>query len=141
MIGESLSDVKYFALGQGCVHSPINVPYYSKDTEIARCNQDTHATNEQGKLILDLCKSNSLRILNGGLNGDKSGKFTRTQRGLMKMLVQSIMHCAERLYCHKFSPFLFFRSPNYLITAVYALIFESTSPKRVKPLLRTRKLG
>ena len=58
-------------------HSPINVPYYSKDTEIARCNQDTHATNEQGKLILDLCKSNSLRNLNGRLSGDTSGKFTR----------------------------------------------------------------
>ena len=122
-------------------HSPINVPYYSKDTEIARCNQDTHATNEQGKLILDLCKSNSLRILNGRLNGDTSGKFTRyPKRTNENPSTIDYALCGEALL-PQFSPFLFFRSQNYLITAVYPLIFESTSPKRVKPLLRTRKLG
>ena len=58
-------------------HSPINVPFYTKDTEISRNNLDKHPVDEQGKLILDLCKSNPLRILNGRTNGDQFGKFTR----------------------------------------------------------------
>ena len=58
-------------------HSPINVPLYFRDTQLDRNNQDTHAIDEQGKLILDLCKSNSLRILNGRMTGDESGRFTR----------------------------------------------------------------
>ena len=58
-------------------HSPINVPFYTKDTGIERNNQDIHAIDAQGKLILDLCKSTSLRILNGRTNGDINGKSTR----------------------------------------------------------------
>ena len=49
-------------------HSPINIPFYTKDTTMERNNRDLHAIDSQGKLILDLCKSNSLRILNGRTN-------------------------------------------------------------------------
>ena len=58
-------------------HSPINIPYYRKDEILNRKNEDRHAIDQQGKLILDLCKSNSFRILNGRTCGDKTGKFTR----------------------------------------------------------------
>ena len=33
--------------------------------------------DEQGKTILEICKSNSLRILNGRTMGDEFGTFTR----------------------------------------------------------------
>ena len=46
-------------------HSPINILSYTKDTESRRNNEDKHAIDQQGKLILDLCKSSSLKILNG----------------------------------------------------------------------------
>ena len=59
-------------------YSPINdVPAYTKDEATERKNQDTHKIDEQGKLILDLCKSHSLRILNGRTSGDTQGRFTR----------------------------------------------------------------
>ena len=58
-------------------HSPINIPNYLKDEILSRQNEDKHVIDQQGKLILDLCKSSSLRILNGRTHGDKTGKFTR----------------------------------------------------------------
>ena len=58
-------------------HSPINVPFYTKDTYMNRNNQDDHVIDSQGKLILALCKTSSLRILNGRTAGDTTGKFTR----------------------------------------------------------------
>ena len=58
-------------------HSPINVSFYTIDSYLKRENMDDHHIDEQGKLILDLCKSAGLRILNGRTLGDKYGKFTR----------------------------------------------------------------
>ena len=42
-----------------------------------RNNRDDHVIDSQGKLILALCKTSSLRILNGRTAGDTTGKFTR----------------------------------------------------------------
>ena len=59
-------------------HSPIvDIPSYSNDTELKRNNRDTQAIDEHGKMILEICKSNSLRILNGRTSGDEFGTFTR----------------------------------------------------------------
>ena len=59
-------------------HSPItNIPFYTTDSEMTRKNRDNHAIDEQGKKILEICKSNSLRILNGRTMGDEFGTFTR----------------------------------------------------------------
>ena len=58
-------------------YSPINISTYSKDTALIRNNRDDHNIDEQGKLILDLCKSSNLKILNGRTLGDMKGQFTR----------------------------------------------------------------
>ena len=59
-------------------HSPINeIPMYIADSQLSRNNRDTNAVDGQGRAILDLCKSKSLRILNGRTNGDETGTFTR----------------------------------------------------------------
>ena len=59
-------------------HSPINMPFYTKDSFLlGRKNMDKHTIDEQGKLVLGLCKSSALRILNGRTPGDLDGKFTR----------------------------------------------------------------
>ena len=57
-------------------HSPINIPSYIKDTESRRNNEDKHDIDQHGKLILDLSKSSSLKILNGRTLGDRNGQFT-----------------------------------------------------------------
>ena len=58
-------------------YSPINNSSYMKDTELTRNNKDQHPIDQQGKIIIELCKSSSLRILNGRTLGDKNGQFTR----------------------------------------------------------------
>ena len=58
-------------------HSPINVPFYTKDNYLKRENMDDHPIDAEGKIILDLCKSTGLRILNGRTLGDINGQFTR----------------------------------------------------------------
>ena len=59
-------------------HSPIeDIPGYITDTPLERNNKDDTAVDAQGKMILDICKSNSLRILNGRTKGDEFGTFTR----------------------------------------------------------------
>ena len=59
-------------------HSPINeIPLYIADSQLSRNNRDTNAVDGQGRAILDLCKSKSLRILNGRTRGDETGTFTR----------------------------------------------------------------
>ena len=58
-------------------YSPINSLPYVKDQHSKRENKDQHAIDEQGKLILDLCKTSGLRILNGRITGDLQGQFTR----------------------------------------------------------------
>ena len=62
-------------------HSPINMTMYNKDPVnsflLSRENADTNNVDEQGRLILDLCKSSGMRILNGRTPGDQCGNFTR----------------------------------------------------------------
>ena len=51
---------------------------YTKDSfPLKRRNMDDHTIDEQGKLILGICKSSALRILNGRTPGDENGRFTR----------------------------------------------------------------
>ena len=67
-----------FVVDENDRHSPINVPFYTtRDRFIGRENMDDHPIDEQGKIILDPCKSTGLRILNGRIQGDKQGLFTR----------------------------------------------------------------
>ena len=58
-------------------HSPINAPFYTKDTQLARTNPDTHPIDQQGRKILQICKSLPVRILNGRTHGDLPGRWTR----------------------------------------------------------------
>ena len=59
-------------------HSPIcGIPFYVTDNQVTRNSRDDHAIDEQGKTILELCKSNSLRILNGRTVDDEFDTFTR----------------------------------------------------------------
>ena len=58
-------------------HSPVNNPLYAKDEILDRENMDTKPVDEQGKKIIDFCKTTSCRILNGRTQGDMFGKFTR----------------------------------------------------------------
>ena len=50
-------------------HSHINMTMYNKDPInsflLSRENADANNVDEQGRLILDLCKSSGMRILNG----------------------------------------------------------------------------
>ena len=66
-------------------HSPINNVLYSKDqSQLSRANLDEHVVDEQGKLILALCKNSSMRILNGRTPGDMEGNFTRYPSNLIE---------------------------------------------------------
>ena len=60
-------------------HSPINnSSCYTRDSlPLSRQNMDEHIVDEQGKLILALCKNSGLRILNGRTPGDLKGSLTR----------------------------------------------------------------
>ena len=42
-----------------------------------RANMDSSNVDQQGRKILEFCRSSSFRILNGRINNDKAGKFTR----------------------------------------------------------------
>ena len=59
------------------IYSPVNNQLYVKDEVISRLNMDKTSVDGQGKIILELCKSSSYRILNGRTQGDRLGKFTR----------------------------------------------------------------
>ena len=79
-------------------HSPINVPFYKKDSYLKRRNMDDHIIDAQGKLILEICKNSALRILNGRTIGDTSGKFTRYPVNLFdKPSVIDYAICSESL--------------------------------------------
>eukprot|EP00794_Sanderia_malayensis_P016224 gene16224-17860_t len=56
------------------IHLPTD---YTEDFPMRRVNLDIRAPNENGKLLLQLCKSSSLRIANGRIAGDELGCFTR----------------------------------------------------------------
>ena len=59
-------------------HSPIaDIPGYVTDGQLDRNNRDAHMPDEQGKVVLQICKTSSLRILNGRTKGDEFGTFTR----------------------------------------------------------------
>ena len=49
---------------------------YQPDTPILRNSQELKETDSHGELLLSLCQSSSLRILNGRCRGDSYGKFT-----------------------------------------------------------------
>ena len=53
---------------------------YNKESNsfpMNRQSMDDNSIDEQGKIILDLCKSSNLRILNGRPTGDQHGNITR----------------------------------------------------------------
>ena len=67
-----------FVLDSSDEHSPVaGNPCYVRDDPIGRKNRDKHPTDQQGKRILEICKNMSMRILNGRINGDETGNFTR----------------------------------------------------------------
>ena len=49
---------------------------YEIDTENYRYSQDENTTNSRGRILIDLCTALSLRILNGRVVGDVTGKKT-----------------------------------------------------------------
>jgi len=54
--------------------------FYEVDqVEIGRCSQDEHVSN-QGSKLLDICRGNKMRVLNGRTLGDLEGKFTCHQK-------------------------------------------------------------
>ena len=55
-------------------HMPLD---YQEDASSPRENMDARAPNDSGKMLLQLCMAASLRIVNGRVNGDKNGSFTR----------------------------------------------------------------
>ena len=49
-------------------HSPVNlIENYHFDKPVQRNNSDKHPIDKQGEMLLNLCKSNRIRILNGCL--------------------------------------------------------------------------
>ena len=58
--------------------SPINdIESYRMDDNLPRKNMDLHKVDSHGEKVLELYKSNYLRILNGICRGDNTGSFTR----------------------------------------------------------------
>ena len=53
-----------------------NDKQYIIDNQMYRNNLDKKATNKSGKLLLELCKESSLRIMNGRTLGDLPGNYT-----------------------------------------------------------------
>ena len=49
---------------------------YEIDIETYRYSQDENTTNSRGRILIDLCRALSLRILNGSVVGDLTGKKT-----------------------------------------------------------------
>ena len=88
-----------FVRDQSDKYSPINNPSYIKDVILeGRQNMDEHTIDEQGKLILSLCKSSALRILNGRTPGDECGSFTRYPSNITdKPSVIDYALCSERI--------------------------------------------
>ena len=69
------SDLDYIAYD--CT-SHVNLPtdYFPDKVSLNRNPRDQSTTDEHGKMILDLCHSAQLRILNGRTLGDSLGDFT-----------------------------------------------------------------
>ena len=58
-------------------HVPLPDDVYQPDIPISRNTMEMRNLNQNGKLLLDICKSIPLRILNGRTSGDLMGRFTR----------------------------------------------------------------
>lgn len=59
-------------------HSPItDIASYTPDIPLRRKNCDKHLVDKRGEALIQVCKSNGLRILNGRTRGDRYGRFTR----------------------------------------------------------------
>ena len=67
-----------YVIDDNNVHMPMLPDDYIVDTNLVpRCSQDKGHTNNNGLLLLDLCKQSSLRILNGRFGEDKGlGRYT-----------------------------------------------------------------
>ena len=50
---------------------------YYPDTPLTRNTMELRELNQNGKSLIELCKSTSVRIVNGRVTGDNCGKFTR----------------------------------------------------------------
>ena len=61
---------------------PVDIPLnYTIDQEVPRQSKDT-GVNPQGRILLDLCISARMRIINGRTTGDSAGEYTcYTPRG------------------------------------------------------------
>ena len=58
-------------------HIPLPDDIYQPDIPLTRNTMEFRKVNHNGKLLLEMCKSVSARILNGRLIDDTSGRFTR----------------------------------------------------------------
>ena len=71
------SDLPDYVIDDNFSHLNILPSDYNVDYEMLRCSQDIGKTNNNGHLLLDLCKQTGLRIMNGRVSKDKNiGKFT-----------------------------------------------------------------
>ena len=104
-------------------HSPIcNIPCYTVDQQIKRNNRDSNTVDEHGKIILEICKSNSLRILNGRTKGDEFGTFTRyPKRADENPSVIDYTLCGESLMplVHSFSVLPFTELSDHCCTSTF----------------------
>ena len=70
--------VEDYILENNDQHSPAqDIDLYISDQPLPRNNSDMNPTDENGKKIIDLCKSARLQILNGRISGDRWGALTR----------------------------------------------------------------
>ena len=58
-------------------HIPLPNNVYSPEVPLARNTMELKELNQNGKSLIEMCKSMSVRILNGRVAGDNCGKFTR----------------------------------------------------------------
>ena len=58
-------------------HVPLPNGIYCPDIPLTRNTMEHRELNQNGKSLIEMCKSISLRIVNGRVAGDKCGKFTR----------------------------------------------------------------
>ena len=58
-------------------HVPLPDNIYQPDNPLPRNTMETRNINHNGKLLIDMCKSVPLRILNGRTTGDSFGTLTR----------------------------------------------------------------
>ena len=54
----------------------VPVDYFIDESEIIRYSQNEGNINTRGRALIDVCTGNNLRILNGRITGDLSGKKT-----------------------------------------------------------------